>query len=394
MFPFRTPLLALTALVLAATPVGIAQSTAPATIPGPASPPGTVQLIPLAAPVSGAAAARKASYSLTVPGTGAWIDAGFAVSPADHLLATATGTLTLADGRQTDPTGIAKGWKDLLRGFPVDEANTGALVGRIGSSDAAVPFAIGGSLSKDMPSGGELFLAVNTSTALASTGSYKVSLKLSQAAAPTTTAAPVDLRQVVTPALLGSLPRRVADAQGDPGDVVNFAILGTQAQVEKAFTAAGWVQVDKTDNEAVLHGLVATLSKKAYLELPMSTLYLFGRPQDLSYARADPLVVAVERHHLRVWNAGQTVAGQPLWVGSATHDHGLERDERNNGVTHHIDPNIDVERDYIEASFAAAGALSGAAYATPADPVRSTKTATGGAIESDGRIVVLLLRPQ
>ncbi len=257
-----------------------------------------------------------------------------------------------------------------------------------------MPFAVGGSLSKDMPSSGELFLAVNVSSALASTGSYKVSLKLSQAAAPTTTAAPVNLQQVVTPALLRSVPRRVADAQGDPGDVVNFAILGTQAQVEKAFTAAGWVQVDKTNNEAVLHGLVATLSKKAYLEMPMSTLYLFGRPQDLSYARADPLVVAVERHHLRVWNSGRTVAGVPLWVGSATHDNGLERDDRNNGVTHHIDPNIDVERDFIEASFASAGALSGAAYATPGDPVRSAKTATGGAIESDGRMVVLLLRPQ
>ena len=105
-------------------------------------------------------------------------------------------------------------------------------------------------------------------------------------------------------------------------------------------------------------------------------------------------MVALERHHLRVWQSGQMVGGQPLWVGSATHDNGLERDQRDNGVTHHIDPNIDTERDFIEQSFASAGALSGAAYASPADPVRDAKTATGGSFETDGRVLVMLLRPQ
>ena len=353
-----------------------------------------VQLIPLTTPSSTAAAARKSSYTVSVPGTGTWTDAGVSVTPADHLLATAEGTLQFSDGRTSSPAGVAKGWKDLLRGLPIDGANTGALVGRIGGTDAAVPFAVGGSLSQDMPAAGELFLATNTSASLGATGSYRVTLKLSKAAPAATTAAPVNLGQVLTPQLLASLPRRVADQAGDPGDVVNFAILGTEAQVEKAFTAAGWVGVDKTTNEAVLHGLVSTLSKKAYLEMPMSTLYLFGRPQDLSYARADPLMVALERHHLRVWNAGQTVAGLPLWVGSATHDNGLERDQRDNGVTHHVDPNIDTERGFIEGSFASAGALSAAAYAMPANPVRDTQTATGGAITTDGRVLFMVLRPQ
>ena len=126
----------------------------------------------------------------------------------------------------------------------------------------------------------------------------------------------------------------------------------------------------------------------------MSMLFLFGRPQDLSYARADPLVVAMVRHHLRVWSAGQTVAGRPLWVGSATHDNGLERDQRDNGLTHHIDPQIDTERDFFEGSFAAAGVLSAAAYATPLDPVRSAQTATGGSFETDGRVLVMVLRAQ
>src|ERR1700755_880630 len=121
--------------------------------------------------------------------------------------------------------------------------------------------------------------------------------------------------------------------------------------------------------------------------MPMSTLYLFERPQDLSYARADPITVAAERHHLRVWKSPETVSGKPLWVGSATHDIGFEKDQRTGGVTHKIDPEIDKERDYLLQSFDAAGNYSSAAYVTPTNPLLTAKTATGGSFQSDGRIV-------
>ncbi len=359
-----------------------------------ASPAAPVQAIPLTVPAASALSDRKASYTVTVPGTGAWVDAGFAVAPGDHIEVSATGKLTLADGRVSGPEGVAKGWKDLLRGFPAESANAAALVGRIGSSDAAVPFAVGGALNEDVPASGELFLAANTGSALAGTGEYSATVKLSKAAAGGATAPAVDVQTLGLEPLIAQMPRRDSDPQGNPGDVANFAIVGTKAQVQKAFTAAGWVQVDRSDNEAVLHGLVATLSKQAYLSMPMSTLTLFGRPQDLSYARAEPLAVALVRHHLRVWDSGKTVGSRPLWVGSATHDNGLERDERNNGVTHHIDPDIDVERDFIEQSFAAAGALEAAAYVMPPNPVRDAKTATGGSFQTDGRVLVMLLRAQ
>jgi hypothetical protein len=174
--------------------------------------------------------------------------------------------------------------------------------------------------------------------------------------------------------------------------MVNFSIIGTQDQVTKAFAAAGWVQVDKTTQDAVLHGLVSTLSHEAYTEMPMSTLYLFGRSQDLSFARAAPLEVAAIRHHLRVWKTTETVGGEPLWVGSATHDNGFEKDQRNGGITHHIDANVDQERDFLEQSFSGAGVLAGAAYVLPANPLTTAKTATGGSFESDGRIVVMDLK--
>ncbi len=349
-----------------------------------------VEVIQATAPDSSVLKARKSSYSFQV-GSGDWTDTGVLVTPADKLNFTATGNLTLADGRLAPPDGLVRGWRDLVRMYPLNSANSGALIGRIGNGDAAVPFLIGASKDLDVAATGHLFLRLNLSSDLSGTGNIAVKMKLSSQAGQKTVSAP-DLAKLLSPQLFANIPRRVGDLAGNPGDMVNYALIGTEDQVTKAFAAAGWVQVDKTTQDAVVHGLISTLSHEAYTEMPMSTLYLFGRSQDLSYARAAPLEVAAIRHHLRVWKTTETVGGEPLWVGSATHDNGFEKDQRNGGVTHHIDANVDQERDFLEQSFSDAGVLAGAAYVMPANPLTTARTATGGSFESDGRIVVMDLK--
>ena len=334
--------------------------------------------------------ARKDSYTFKV-GSGDWIDTGIMLTPADHLTFTATGSLTLADGRSAPPDGLARGWKDLIRQYPLNSANSGALIGRIGNESAAVPFLIGATKESDISATGHLYLRVNLSSDLSGTGTINVKMKLASQPAQKTIAAP-DLARLLSPQLFANIPRRVGDLAGNPGDMVNFSLIGTEDQVKKAFASAGWAQVDKTTQDAVVHGLVSSLSHEAYTEMPMSTLYLFGRSQDLSYARGAPLEVAAIRHHLRVWKTTETVGGEPFWVGSCTHDAGFEKDQRNGGITHHIDANVDQERDFLQQSFAGAGVLAGSAYVTPANPLTGAKTATGGSFTSDGRIVVMDLK--
>ena len=334
--------------------------------------------------------ARKGSYSFKID-SGDWNDTGVEVAPGDHLNFTTTGNLALADGRSAPPDGLTRGWKDLIRQYPLNSANSGALIGRIGNEAAAVPFLIGAGKDMDVSATGHLYLRLNLTSDLTGTGDLDVKMKLSAQTAQKTISAP-DLAHLLSPQLFADVPRRVGDLQGNPGDMVNYALIGTEDQVTKAFAAAGWVQVDKTTQDAVRHGLVSTLSHAAYTEMPMSTLYLFGRSQDLSYARADPLAVAAIRHHLRVWKTTEMVGGQPLWVGSSTHDNGFEKDQRNGGITHHIDANVDQERDFLEQSFSGAGVLAGAAYVLPANPLTTAKTATGGSFQSDGRIVVMDLK--
>ena len=361
----------------------------PAVAQAPASHP-PVEVIKATTPDASVLKARKGSYSFKID-SGDWTDTGVEVAPGDHLNFTATGTLTLADGRSAPPDGVTRGWKDLIRQYPLNSANSAALIGRIGNEAAAVPFLIGAAKDMDVSATGHLYLRLNLTSDLSGTGDIAVKMNLSHEAAQKTVSAP-DLEHLLSPQLFANIPRRVGDLQGNPGDMVNYALIGTQDQVTKAFAAAGWVAVDKTTQDAVVHGLISTLSHAAYTEMPMSTLYLFGRSQDLSFARADPLAVAAIRHHLRVWKTTETVAGEPLWVGSATHDNGFEKDQRNGGITHHIDANVDQERDFLEQSFSGAGVIAGAAYVLPANPLTTAKTATGGSFESDGRIVVMDLK--
>ncbi|HZY72896.1 MAG TPA: LssY C-terminal domain-containing protein, partial [Edaphobacter sp.] len=339
---------------------------------------------------------HKQNYDFTLKNSD-WMDTGVTLAAGERASFTATGKFSLVDGRETEPDGLARGWKDLLRQFPLNSANVGALVGRVSDLGASVPFLIGSKNDVVIPTSGRLFLRVNVSNDLTATGSYKVKVKFEPAKATASALAPAAggiavVSGLITPETFVDIPRRVSDQAGNEGDMVNYALLGTEAQVKAAFKAAGWVPVDKTVGDAVLHGLLATLNREAYTEMPMSTLYLFGRPQDLSFARGDPLKVAAERHHLRVWKTTKTIGGVPLWVGSATHDIGFEEDQRNGDVTHKIDPKIDDERDFLLHSFDAAGVFSSAAYVLPADPMLKAKTATGGSFYSDGRIVVMELK--
>jgi hypothetical protein len=378
----------------------IAGSCAPAQTPTPTTPvqntvrirPG-VEKIPLNQPTAARLKARKSSYKVTVSGSD-WVDTQLEVAPGDSVAITATGDVSLSDGRKVTADGTARGWKDLLRQFPDNSSPAGALVGRIGNTDATVPFSVGAQKTLQPPTAGELYLRINVSSDLTATGSYTATLHLSRQpeTAAVQTATEDALLGPVSPNLFASIPRRVGDLQGNPGDMVNFALVGTEEQVKKSFQNAGWVAVDASKQDAVVDGLLKTLQHQSYLEMPMSTLYLFGRPQDLSYARADPITVAAERHHLRVWKSTETVDGKPMWVGSSTHDIGFEKDQRNNGITHKIDPQIDKERNFIEQSFAAAGNLEAAAYVLPSNPLTTAKTATGGSFASDGRIVVLVLK--
>jgi hypothetical protein len=174
--------------------------------------------------------------------------------------------------------------------------------------------------------------------------------------------------------------------------MVNIFLIGTEDEVVQAFTSGGWVKVDKGVEKTLLAGFEDTIKKEDYLTFPMSTLYLFKRPQDYGFAHAEPVRVLMSRNHLRVWKSPYEVGGRKLWCVAATHDIGFERDQRNNSVTHKIDPAIDNEREYVNETLSATGLVVARGHVMPTDPLLTAITATGGEFHSDGRILVLVLQ--
>ncbi len=382
------------------------QSVSPQVLPGSVRLPTRVQSVPSARAMPLAVMPkRKSSYTVEVDPTKGWTDTGIPLRAGDRLTLTATGSLEIGQRGRATADGVERGWLDLLRSLPLEDGRVGALIGRVGDAAAAVPFPIGASAELPVRQAGNLFVRANLPSDIPASGAWKLRVSFARTAQDAMSAAgalpaqpgaipaePVsEIAQVLPVASVDALPRRVADQEGTPGDAVNFALVGTEEQVKRAFVRSGWVAVDADTGSAIVNGLMATLQHKAYLAVPMSKLYLFGRPQDMSYARAEAVKVATERHHLRVWRSEVEVEGRPLWVGSATYDNGLERDERNGKMTHSIDPEIDKERDFLRESFDSSGSMSSAAMVLPADSVHEAHTATGGSFHTDGRMLVMAL---
>jgi hypothetical protein len=335
---------------------------------------------------------RRISQELQITGEQSWTDTGIEVQPGEHVIVTAKGTLRYSDAKEDNgPDGIARGFKDLLRILPFNGGGRGALIGRVGDAEIAQPFLLGAHRDVIVPVAGKLAIGINQASDDIGAGTYIVRIEIQ---APDLDVLYRPVRQVksisgVDAALWTKIPRRVTDKNDNPGDMVNFLIVGSEDAMQKVFTTAGWVKVDADVRGTVLHGILESISKESYLTMPVSPLYLFGRPQDYGWAHAEPIKVVASRNHLRVWKAPFEIEGRTLWVGAATHDIGFDRDQRNDGITHKIDPDIDLEREYVEKTLTATGLIAEIAYALPSNALKDARTATGGSFHSDGRVLIL-----
>lgn len=163
----------------------------------------------------------------------------------------------------------------------------------------------------------------------------------------------------------GSVPSFTLTGDGFPGDPVNVALVGTLAQLRAAFAAAGWTEADPLGLGSSWGMAVAFVMNRPYPAAPFSTLFLFGRGQDLGFQKAidgSPR----KRHHIQFWalsaervedavntsafwlNADRPPAEETvLWVGAGTRDTGFSLTVFTFQVTHATDSDADAERDFI-----------------------------------------------
>src|SRR5947209_6964558 len=101
------------------------------------------------------------AQTVKVSSSQVWTDSAIELRAGDTTVITAEGTLQLPQGKSCGPDGQPRGFRDLLKVFPVNEAGLGALIGRIGSTDVAIPFVIGARKEIQVRRAGHLFLGIN-----------------------------------------------------------------------------------------------------------------------------------------------------------------------------------------------------------------------------------------
>jgi LssY C-terminus len=161
------------------------------------------------------------------------------------------------------------------------------------------------------------------------------------------------------------VPRFTIAGDGLLADPVNLVLIGTLPQLRASFAAAGWSEADRLGVASSWRMARAFVFNSPYPTAPFSTLYLFGRGQDIGFQMAindSPR----KRHHIRFWALSVARAddsmgtvgfwlntdrppndARALWIGAGTRDTGFSLARLTFQITHATDSDTNAERDYI-----------------------------------------------
>jgi hypothetical protein len=171
------------------------------------------------------------------------------------------------------------------------------------------------------------------------------------------------------------LPSYTITGDGLPGDPVNVALVGTLQQLRAAWASLGWAEADRLGLASSWDMARAFVLNLPYPTAPFSTLYLFGRGQDIGFQKAIDNSPR-KRHHVRFWALSLTRAqgtwgtasfwlntDRPpdnetvIWVGAGTRDTGLSLTRLTFQITHATDSDTNAERDHIISELTKGGCI-------------------------------------
>jgi len=173
---------------------------------------------------------------------------------------------------------------------------------------------------------------------------------------------------------------------GIPGDALNVGLEGRRDDVLCAMRAAGWRPADPVTLRSSAKIVGSVLLRRAYATAPVSDLFYDGRPQDLAFQKPSGISPST-RHHVRLWQALEAGDdGLPVWLGAATFDRSVGVSHFTGQVTHHVDADIDAERDFLTADLAAAGIVEASYWVSGVGPTLFGRNGGGDRYYTDGEI--------
>ena len=208
------------------------------------------------------------------------------------------------------------------------------------------------------------------------------------------------LAYVVLPALwthhehqkgLADLTMVTRTAQGIPGDPINVGLIGDEKEVLCAMNAAKWYPADPVTFKSSVEIAGSVLLDRAYPDAPVSNLFYLGRREDLAFEKPSG-TSADRRHHVRFWKAldrGQE--NRPVWLGAVTYDKGVGVSHFTGAITHHIDPDLDSEREKLARDLEDAGMVTAKYQATGVGLTLTGRNGGGDVYYTDGEVWILRL---
>ncbi|WP_107771488.1 LssY C-terminal domain-containing protein [Nocardioides sediminis] len=185
--------------------------------------------------------------------------------------------------------------------------------------------------------------------------------------------------------------RAITDV-GVLGDPINLALDGSEADIHAALSRAGWTRADELTIRSSWRIVVSSVLRRPYPEAPVSSLFLFGQRQAFAYQQevdGNPS----QRHHVRFWPVpdGWRLPGgfEVQWLAAATYDRAVGISLFTLQVTHRVDADVDIERDYV---------IDTVRYVVPEASLRviedyssafTTRNGGGDVVRTDGRLPIL-----
>jgi hypothetical protein len=193
---------------------------------------------------------------------------------------------------------------------------------------------------------------------------------------------------------LDEVPRITHTANGIPGDPLNIALVGSEEELVGAMLKAEWLPADPITVRSSLRIAAGTVLRRSYDTAPVSSLYLWGRKQDLAFQQPfgdDPR----RRHHVRFWKSEKLDEnGRPLWAGAATFDTRVGLSHTTLQITHHIDPDVDAERDKLLGDLTQTDLLAEVYWIDGFHTQLEGRNGGGDRYYTDGRLPVGVLTPE
>ena len=178
-----------------------------------------------------------------------------------------------------------------------------------------------------------------------------------------------------------------------PGDPVNIVLVGSDAEVIKGMTAAGWFPADPITFRSSVRIVADSVLRRPDDDAPVSNLFLFGRKQDFAFEQ--PVGGGPRRrHHVRFWRLDKLHEDRPAWVGAATFDERVGFSYTTGQITHHIGPDVDAERDHITNELQKAGLVHSLEWNNAFHSQLEGRNGGGDRWRTDGRLAIVVMHAE